>query len=131
MLEFCEAYEYYNDKKYMSAFLKAGHASGKFAQANTEMRNSEYGIWEGFYVNDCLNNTKFTAYLLIKLMGYIRVIGEGPRYFYWQRELLYSEEDRKIMLLTNTQNHLTDEELFILLNEENKSWTEVNTDRLS
>ncbi|WP_235182944.1 hypothetical protein [Gracilibacillus boraciitolerans] len=115
----------------MSAFLKAGHASGKFAQANTEMRNSEYGIWEGFYVNDCLNNTKFTAYLLIKLMGYIRVIGEGPRYFYWQRELLYSEEDRKIMLLTNTQNHLTDEELFILLNEENKSWTEVNTDRLS
>ncbi|SFM11628.1 Glycosyl hydrolase family 115 [Gracilibacillus orientalis] len=117
-LDFCEAYAYFVEKKYMSAFLKVGLASEKFADANKEMRNHEYGIWKGFYANDCLSNFKFTAHVLKNLMGYIRVIGEGPRFFYWQRELLYSEEDRKILLLTNIQNHLTDEELLTLMKED-------------
>lgn len=125
VLNFCEAYEDYIAEKYMSAFFKAGLASEKFSAANTEMRNSEYDHWNGFFENDCFCNCKFTAYLLQDLMRYIRVIGEGPRFFYWQRELLYSEEDRRIMLLTNIRNHMTDDEIFTAMKE--KARKENNT----
>ncbi|SNZ15923.1 Glycosyl hydrolase family 115 [Terribacillus aidingensis] len=117
VLDFCDAYEDFADGKYMRAFYKAGRASEKFQAANAEMRNSEYGVWNGFYENDCLSNCKFTAYILKNLMNFIRMIGEGPRFFDWQRELMYAEDDRRIMLLTNLRNHMTDDELFYAMKE--------------
>ena len=41
-------------------------------------------------------------------MGYIRNIGDGPYFYQWQRLIIYPERDRKIMLLLNYENHLTD-----------------------
>jgi hypothetical protein len=127
VIDFCEAYEDFVAEKYMSAFYMAGKASEKFLAANTELRNSEYGIWDGFYENDCLSNCKFTGYVLKNLMSYIRVMGEGPRFFNWQRDLSYSEEDRRIMLLTNIRNHMTDDEIFALMKEnDNKTRIEFS-----
>ncbi|WP_042457218.1 glycosyl hydrolase 115 family protein [Neobacillus dielmonensis] len=115
VLAFCEAYEAFAGENYRSAFFKAGQASEKFMAANTEMRHSEYENWDGFHENDCFSNCKFTAYVLKNLMSYIRVIGDGPRFFNWQRELFYTEEERRIMLLTNVRNYPTDDEIYAVM----------------
>lgn len=48
-------------------------------------------------------------------MSYLRNLGEGPYFYEWQREFLYSEKDRKVMLILNMENHLKDGELFELM----------------
>ena len=35
----------------------------------------------------------------------------------WQREFLYSEEDRRVVLVCNMENHLKDLELYELMEE--------------
>lgn len=76
------------------------------------MRDREHGHWQGFYYNDCLTDVKQTAYWLGILMGVVRNMGEGPHFFRWQREVLYAPEDRNVILITNFENHLTNEELY-------------------
>ena len=44
-------------------------------------------------------------------------IENGPHYYQWQRDFLYSEEDRRVMLIMNMENHLTDEELYAIMEE--------------
>ena len=85
------------------------------------MRKSEYGIWEGFYLNECLCDIRFSAVVLRELMGYIRAVGNGPEYFRWHREALYPEEDRRIVLLTNFEHRLTDDELLTAFLEKEKN----------
>lgn len=58
---------------------------------------------------------KQTAWVLETLMGYLRRIAEGPHYYEWQREFLYSEEDRRVMLVMNMENHVTDMEMYRLM----------------
>ena len=48
-------------------------------------------------------------------MGYVRCLGDGPHYYQWQREFLYAPEDRRVMLVTNMENHLKNDELFRLM----------------
>lgn len=40
---------------------------------------------------------------------------DGPDFHTWQRELTYSEEDRRIMLILMTENHLPDEKIYELM----------------
>ena len=40
------------------------------------------------------------------------VIGDGPDFYLWQREVTYSPEDKRVVLLTNLENHMTDAELY-------------------
>ena len=51
-------------------------------------------------------------------MGYVRSLGDGPHYFSWQRDFLYSAEDREVILVMNMENHLKDHELFELMKEQ-------------
>ncbi len=111
-VQFCESYEAFAAERYQKAFYLMGNSAEYFQMANQAMRDREHDKWEGFYANECLSDIKQTAYLLKHLMGYIRNIGEGPHFFAWQREFLYSETDRKVMLITNFENHAEDEELF-------------------
>lgn len=117
VLKFCESYQNFIDEQFMLAFYNAGLASEQFLAANMEMRKSEYDHWYGFYENDCLSNCKFTSSVLKDLMSYIRFIGDGPQFFEWQRELMYSEEDKRIMLLTNWRKHMTTDQLFSVMKE--------------
>jgi len=109
---FCKSFQNFSRKEYLKAFYLMGKAMETYKEADACMRNSEHGIWKGFYQNDCLCDIKQTAHLLKTLMGYIRNIGEGPYFYHWQREYLYPKEDRRVMLITNMENHLTDEELY-------------------
>lgn len=99
------------------AFYFAGKARKEYLKADRAMREREHGKWYGFYANECLTDMKQTAWVLESLMGYLRTIGDGPHYYQWQRDFLYSEEDRSVMLIMNMENHLTDLQLFELMEE--------------
>ena len=101
----------------MEAFYLAGKARKCYQQADSAMRSREHGKWHGFYQNECLTDVKQTAWVLEGLMSFLRCLGDGPHYFGWQREFLYSEEDRRVMLILNMENHLRDQELFELMEE--------------
>lgn len=111
-LYFCKAYEKYEKKVYIDAFYLLGKAADAYQTADFSMREREHGKWKGFYANECLTDIKETAYILRQLMGYVRNIGDGPDFYSWQRETIYAEKDRRVMLITNMENHLTNEELY-------------------
>ena len=102
---------------YKKSFYLAGRARQSYLKANREMREREHGKWHGFYENECLTDVKQTAWVLEGLMSYIRNLGDGPHFYLWQREFLYSEEDRRVVLICNMENHLKDQELFELMEE--------------
>lgn len=105
------------DGSYQRAFYHAGLAREAYLAANAAMRSREHGKWIGFYANECLSDVKQTAWLLDHYMGYLRNEGDGPYFYLWQREFLYPPEDVRVVLITNMENHLTDEELFALMKE--------------
>ena len=100
---------------YKKSFYLAGRARKEFLQADSAMRAREHGKWHGFYENECLTDIKQTAWMLENMMGFVRNLGEGPHFYKWQREFLYPEEDRRIMLILNMENHLNNSELFALM----------------
>lgn len=109
---FGNAYSAYEKGDYMKAFYEAGRSADCFEEAEKAMKKCCHGKWKGFYENDCQTDIKETSYLLRLLMGYIRNIGDGPYFYQWQRQIIYPEQDRQIMLLLNYENHLTDVELY-------------------
>ncbi len=54
-------------------------------------------------------------------MSFARNIGEGPHFYEWQRQFQDSEADRRVLVILNTENHPTDDELWRLMEQ----WREV------
>ncbi len=100
---------------YQRAFYYGGKAKKEYLCANEAMRSGEHGKWKGFYANECLTDIKQTAWVLDGFMAYVRNLGDGPHFYQWQRDFSDAKEDRQIMLLLNTENHLKDQELFLLM----------------
>ena len=119
-LLFCEAFEEFEKNQLMKSFMLLGNAAECFEAANQRMRDCEHDKWESFYANECLSDVKETAYCLKRLMGYVRNIGDGPDFFLWQRKVLCEEEDKRVILITNLDNHMTDWELYEGLKEKQK-----------
>jgi hypothetical protein len=105
------------DGDYIMSFYNAGRARKEYLKADTSMREREHGKWHDFYKNECLTDVKQSAWLLETMMGYVRNIDDGPHFYKWQREFLYPEEDRRIMLILNMENHLKDLEIFEFMEE--------------
>lgn len=64
-------------------------------------------------------------------MSYQRALGDEPHYYQWQREYLYSENDRCIMLIMNMENHLKDDELFALMEAKLDEWRKIHFSSVS
>ncbi|WP_101908728.1 glycosyl hydrolase 115 family protein [Marasmitruncus massiliensis] len=111
----CESLLKAMDGDEQRAFYAAGKAKEEYCSANQAMRDCEHGEWCGFYANECLTDVKQTAWVLEGLMSYLRNLGDGPHFYKWQREFLYPEEDRRVLLILNMENHLKDDELFTLM----------------
>lgn len=111
----CESLKHGFAGEYLSAFYYAGAAREAYLKGDKSMRAREHGKWKNFYQNECLTDVKQSGWLAGLLMGYFRVLGDGPHFYVWQREYLYSPEDRRVMLLTNMENHLNDFELYELM----------------
>lgn len=110
------------EREYQKAFYLAGKARKEYMAADAAMRSREHGKWHNFYANECLTDVKQTAWVLESLMGFVRNLGEGPHFYEWQREFLYPEEDRRVLLILNMDNHLRDLELFELMEERDGSY---------
>lgn len=110
-----EAMEEHDPDHYKKAFFYAGLAREEYLKGDGAMREREHGKWAGFYANECLADVKQSAWVLAGYMSYIRNLGEGPNFHEWQRELTYSEEDRRVMLILMTENHLPDQEIYELM----------------
>ena len=100
---------------YISAFYEAGLASKAFFEGYKTMRGHEHGIWEGFYENDCEADIRQTGYVAKDLMSYLRVLGDGPHFYKWQRKFQKESGGEKVHLILRTKAHLTDEELWNLM----------------
>lgn len=109
---FGNAYAKLQKKDYPKAFTLLGQCVESFDRVNEKMRAAEYGIWKDFYLNDCFADVKHTAYMVRKVMGMVRELGDNARHDKWYREYCYSKEDRKVFLLLVTDNHMTDWELY-------------------
>lgn len=100
------------EEDWLHAFYLAGKARKAYLSADSAMREREHGHWHLFYFNDCQADVKQSAWLMGVLMGALRVHGDGPHYFHWQRRFLDPPEDAGIMLILNIENHLDNEALF-------------------
>lgn len=109
---FVRACEELLNKNYINAFYFTGLAAEEFETANKLLRESEYGVWRGFYENECFADFKFTAYMLRNFMFYIRNLADGPGFWNWPRELFYDAESKKVWLQMNHDNCDTDKALF-------------------
>lgn len=116
-IHFTKGYDAYREEDYLRAFYELGQAADCYQAADEAMKSCCHDKWKGFYDNDCQTDIKETAYLLRLLMGYVRNLGDGPYFYQWQRLVIYPEKDRKILLLTNEENHLTDEALYCAMRE--------------
>ena len=105
-------FESFSDGDYKNAFMSFGKCAELFKKANDTMRQSEYGVWEGFYFNDCFADFKHTAYMAEKMMSMARERGDSASHVRWYRDAVYAPQDRKIMTLLVNDNHMTDWELY-------------------
>lgn len=109
---FGKAYKAVEECDYLKAFMMLGRCARLYEKAQKIMRSSEYGVWKGFYFNECFADIKHTAYMVRKMMGVVRELGDNTRHDKWYRLAVYAPEDRNIMTLLVNDNHMTDEELF-------------------
>lgn len=110
---FGDGFRCYEDSDYKGAFLFFGQAAECFLAADKRLRDAEYGVCTGFYANECLADYKHTAYMLQKLMGMMRELGDDPAHHLWYREAVFAPEDRQIRTLLVHDNHMTDWELYL------------------
>ncbi|WP_077609968.1 glycosyl hydrolase 115 family protein [Clostridium sp. Marseille-P2415] len=113
----CESLKYGFEEDYKRAFYHAGLAFEQFKKADLFMREREHGKWHDFYSNECLADVKQSAWVAETLMGFFRVLGDGPHFYQWQREFFNSGKDRQVMLVLNMENHLTHKELLAFMKE--------------
>ncbi len=118
----------YLDKKYKEAFLGLGKAAQYFDKADEQLHSTEYGVWKGFYSNDCFADIKHTAYMVRKLMGIVREYGDNARHDKWYREATYEKEDREIYTQLVLDNHMEDWELFEAMLKKETCYKEQRAD---
>ncbi len=112
VIAFGDGYLKYREQAYKEAFLKFGSSAEAFYSANRLMRDAEYGVWKEFYANDCFADVKHTAYMVEKMMGYVRELGDNAGHDLWYRDAVYAPCDRRVLTLLVNDNHMTDWELY-------------------
>ncbi|MCR4797332.1 MAG: hypothetical protein K5853_02675, partial [Lachnospiraceae bacterium] len=80
-----------------------------------KMRSREEGIWKEFYKNDCEADIRQSSFVAESLMSYLRILGDGPHFYKWQRHFQEGAGGDKVHLILRIKAHLTDEEIFELI----------------
>lgn len=117
VVTFGDAYKAYEAGNLEKAFVLLGDCAVLLDEVQQKLEEAEYGIWEKFYFNDCFADVKHTAYMVRKMMGVVRELGDNARHDKWYREYCYDKEDRNIFLLLVLDNHMTDEELYQVMKQ--------------
>ena len=117
---FGQAYEDYIKGEYEKAFLTFGDSASCFDRADDAMRQAEYGVWKDFYKNDCLADVRYTGYMIRKIMGAMRELGDSVYHDRWQRKYGSAAKNQDVVLLMFTQRHMTDWEIYQAMKGRNR-----------
>lgn len=110
-VKLCNSYEAFKEKNYALAYAYASSAMEEHKEALSYMKCAEHDNWVNFYRNDCLTNIKLTVYCFDTLIRYLRVLGDSPYFYSWEKQYTLADGEREIMLLATTKNQLEDNEL--------------------
>lgn len=108
---FARGYESLLEGDYERAFLRFGDSAVWFDKGVALLRGAEYGIWKDFYANDCVADIKHTAYMVRKVMGLARELGDNPKHDAWYQKYCISIEQDGIRTYM-VEAHKTDFELY-------------------
>ena len=109
------------DEKFIKAFYEAGLSSNAFKKGYDTMRSHEHGIWKGFYANDCESDIRQSYYVAQSLMSYLRVLGDGPHFYKWQRKYQQDAGGDKVLLILRLKSHITDDKMWELIDDQASS----------
>jgi len=109
---FSRGYESLLEGDYERAFLRFGDSAVWFDKGDALLRGAEYGVWKNFYANDCITDIKYAAYMVRKVMGMVREIGDNEKHDAWYRKYCLSAEEQEIQCDYISENHKTDTELY-------------------
>lgn len=112
-----KSYKCFKNQEDPQAFVYAVLAKKSFEEGLEAMQLASHDKWQSYYENDCLTNVKLTVYCLENLVRYLRMIGDSPNFYKWEKEYLYPETEKGVVLITNVKNHLEDEKLAKCLGE--------------
>ncbi|WP_029231051.1 glycosyl hydrolase 115 family protein [Butyrivibrio sp. VCB2006] len=108
----------YGAPDYLTSFYEAGLAAKAFGTGYDKMRSHERGAFEGFFDNDCEADIRQSYYVMKGLMSFVRFHGDGPHFYKWQRMFQEGAGGNKVHLILRVKKHLTDEELWDLMDQE-------------
>lgn len=109
---FSRGYESFLEGDYERAFLRFGDSAVWFDKGDALLRGAECGIWKNFYANDCITDIKHTAYMVRKVMGFVRELGDNPKHDAWYQKYCLSAEEQAKKRNFIAENHKTDVELY-------------------
>lgn len=109
---FTRGYESLLEGDYERAFLRFGDSAVWFDKGDALLRGAEYGVWKNFYANDCITDIKHTAYMVRKVMGFVRELGDNAQHDAWYRKYCLPLEEQEIQCDYIPENHKTDTELY-------------------
>lgn len=108
---FARGYESMTEGDLERAFLRFGDSAVWFDKGVALLCGAEYGIWKDFYANDCIADIRYTAYMVRKVMGLARELGDNAKHDAWyQRYCVPAEQDEKRTYAA--EPHKTDFELY-------------------
>jgi len=113
----CKALDAGFTADWQHCFYYAGCAKRLYALAYRAMQDCEHGKWVGYYANECQTDVRQTVQVCGYLMSFARTLGEGPHYYAWMREFGDPEDERRIMLILNTEPHPGDDDLWLLMEQ--------------
>ena len=113
----CKALDAGFTADWQHCFYYAGCAKRLYALAYRAMQDCEHGKWVGYYANECQTDVRQTVQVCGYLMSFARTLGEGPHYYAWMREFGAPEDERRIMLILNTEPHPGDDDLWLLMEQ--------------
>lgn len=117
LYSFTKAFDKFQTKDYLSSYLLVNDAIKEMKETMDMMQKSINEKWDGFYDNDCLTNVSLTFYTLETVRRYLRMVGDGPLLYNWEKKYLTDTRERSVMLLTNKTKQLMDDELIKKLEE--------------
>ncbi|MFC4321506.1 glycosyl hydrolase 115 family protein [Litchfieldia salsa] len=111
LLSFSHAFEKFQREEFLDAFLLVDDAMEEIKETVEMMERTTSQKWDGFYHNDCLTNVSLTFYTLETIRRYLRMLGDGPSFYEWEKRYLTSVAESSVVLLTNKTKQLMDDEL--------------------
>ena len=108
------SYKAYRENRLEDALVLLGDAAVSYDRADDALKKPCHDKWEGIFSNDALTDTSAMVILMKNLMEWVRIIGDGPGFWRWQRDLTYPEEDRNVVLITNYEKRMSAYEMYLV-----------------